>query len=239
MKSQPMVFEYHHAIKPIEIRSLVARPDPVILDIGCNDGTDSLAFLDAMPGASIYCFEPDPRAIARFRGRVSNPQIHLTTCALGDRVGETIFHGSSGIPPERQRRPGAPHYCLLPEWDLSGSIAKPTGHLSFSPWVTFPEDRRFTVQLTTLDRWMNGHNLPHIDFIWMDVQGYESSVIRGATESLSITRHLYMEFCTPPPLYEGQVSLEELTDLLPSFDLVGIYGRGREANALFQCKSQS
>src|ERR1700734_4400073 len=49
------------------IAALVGKPDPVILEIGCNDGTDTLALLRVMPQASFHCFEPDARAIARFK----------------------------------------------------------------------------------------------------------------------------------------------------------------------------
>jgi 2-O-methyltransferase len=49
------------------IAELVKRPDPTILEIGCNNGSDTLSFLRVMPQAKIYCFEPDPRAIAHFK----------------------------------------------------------------------------------------------------------------------------------------------------------------------------
>src|ERR1700676_4003626 len=54
-------------LKQEGIKGLVGKQDPTILEIGCNDGNDTMAFLRAMPQAKIFCFEPDPRAIARFR----------------------------------------------------------------------------------------------------------------------------------------------------------------------------
>jgi hypothetical protein len=44
-----------------EIARLLGRPDPTIVEIGCNDGTDTLAFLEAMPMARVYRFERDHR----------------------------------------------------------------------------------------------------------------------------------------------------------------------------------
>lgn len=208
-----------------QIRKLVATDSPTILEIGCNDGTDTLRFLEAMPGARIYCFEPDPRAIARFRETVNDNRVVLTTLALGDHTGFAKFHGSSGIPPEKSRNaPSASHYCALPEWDLSGSISKPTGHLQRSSWVTFPEDRTIEVGITTLDDWLLYHtDITKIDFVWMDVQGAEHKVIQGAFEGLSIIRYLYTEYCDKP-LYEGQVPLAEIQKMLPTYKLLGIYG---------------
>lgn len=50
-----------------QIVSLLDKPDPVIFDIGCNDGSDAQRFLRLLPGAQLYCFEPDPRPVARFK----------------------------------------------------------------------------------------------------------------------------------------------------------------------------
>src|SRR5208283_5009546 len=60
-----------------QLVALLNRPDPTILEIGCNDGTDTLAFLRAAPKATIYCFEPDPRAIKRFRQRIDSSSVTL------------------------------------------------------------------------------------------------------------------------------------------------------------------
>lgn len=213
------------------IREIVGITDPTILEIGCNDGTDTLHFLEEMPEARIYCFEPDPRAIERFHSFVDDERVVLMPFALGEVSEIKTFYGSSGIPPEKSRNaPKASHYCALLEWDLSGSLAKATGHLAMSPWVTFPEDREFDVLVETLDNWLPCHSeIITIDFIWMDVQGYEDSVIRGATKALSITRFLYTEY-SDKELYAGQKNLNELHALLPDFSLLGTYGD----NALFK-----
>lgn len=213
------------------IREFVQTESPTILEIGCNDGTDTLKFLEAMPGARIYCFEPDPRAVKRFLETVDDERVELTIGALSNTCGTATFYSSSGTPPEKSRNaPNASHYCALPEWDLSGSLAKPTGHLSYSPWVTFPEDKQIEVAVETLDNWLLSHEeITTIDFIWMDVQGFEDYVIEGATEALEKTRYLYTEY-SDKELYEGQQDLEGLKEMLPDFELLGTYGE----NALFQ-----
>lgn len=71
---------------------------PVILDIGCNDGSDTQRFLELCPDASVYCFEPDPRAIARFKEnkRLARPNVALMQLAISDRNGTIEFHPSNG-----------------------------------------------------------------------------------------------------------------------------------------------
>jgi FkbM family methyltransferase len=223
------------------IRDLVGRDDPTILEIGCNDGTDTLLFLEAMPRATIYCFEPDPRAIERFHKTVSDCRATLIEAAVCCEDGEALFYGSSGRPPNRSRKPGAPRACWLPEWDLSGSLLQPTGHLAYCPWATFPQDRQYKVRTVRLDTWMEERpEISQIDFIWCDVQGAEALVIQGGKETLAVTRYFYTEF-NNVPLYEGQLPLTKLQELLPNFDCLGIYGKENTLfrNRQLKCKSPS
>lgn len=212
-------------------------PAPLMLEVGCNDGADTQHFLDAMPGIRLFCFEPDPRAIARFKTKVHDARVALIEAAVSDVDGTATFHGSSGRVPAAQRTPDALPCCFLEEWDLSGSLLRPTGHLARSEWVTFPQDRNYQVSTIRLDSWLAAHpEIKGIDFMWVDAQGGEAAIFRGGQETLRHTRYCYFEFYNTP-LYEGQPPLRELRKLLPGgegqWDLLGIHGE----NAL--CKNRS
>ncbi len=200
---------YHTEISPEFIRECVDKPDPVILEIGCNSGSHTLWFLQAFSRPRIHCFEPDPRAIARFKKKVGEREnVALHEIALSDRDGEITFHQSDGQRDESQVQ-------LLPEgWDFSGSIRKPKDHLKEYPWVTF--EHSITVPTMTLDHWCRDRQIEHIDFIWMDVQGAEMDVINGGRATLQKTRYLYTEYSTKE-LYEGQATLKSLLKNLPEF----------------------
>ena len=164
-----------------QIAALINKPDPTILEIGCNDGGDTLALLCAMPQAKIYCFEPDPRAIRRFKKNLGSQfnKVKLFEIAISNQTGRIIFHSSSGW--------DLPDGWDLPEgWDLSGSIRRPKNHLSEYPWVKF--DKTITVSTGRLDDWCADNDIKQIDFIWMDVQGAEGDVIEGASKTLQKTR---------------------------------------------------
>src|SRR5208282_4863125 len=124
------------------IAALVQEPDPTILEIGCNDGRDTLAFLSVMPQAKIYCFEPDPRAIARFKTHLgpSFDKVKLFEGAVSDRTGRIDFHMSDGDDPK-----------LSEGWDLSGSIRRPKNHLRKYPWIT--SEKTISVGACQLDGW--------------------------------------------------------------------------------------
>lgn len=190
------------------IHRLVSRPDPTILEIGCNDGTDTLWFLEVFDSPKIFCFEPDPRAASRFRHQIGErPEISFYEYAIASKNGKKTFYMSGGAENEE-----------MPEgWDRSGSIRKPKNVTRVHPWLTF--EKNIIIQTKTLDTWCTEQGIDQIDFIWMDVQGAEIDVIRGGRNTLRNTRFLYTEY-NNKKLYEGQLSLKKLLKELPEFETV-------------------
>jgi len=215
----------------------IDSPIPLIVECGCHDGRDTEKFLAAFPACRMVCFEPDPRPLFRhdppgFFDRIPHcPQVQLVQAAVSDRDGFAILNRSSGDPP------GA-CWAGVTDWDHSSSLFEPTGHLDKHAWCTFPEGHRLEVTTIQLDTYMLHIRAPQvheIDLIWADVQGAEAAMIRGATNTLKRTRWLYTEFYDEP-MYEGQPSLQEITALLPGWELVAIYAG---YNALFRNKEFS
>lgn len=198
-----------------QIKEIVNKKNPIILEIGCNDGQHSLWLRDMFDSPTIYCFEPDPRAIERFKGKVGDkPEITLFQMAISDKNGSIEFFQSGGNMDAEQKD-------QMPEgWDLSGSIRKPGEHLELHPWISF--DSKIEVPTQTLDSWCAEHGVSEIDFIWMDVQGAELDVFRAAAESLKRVRWLYTEY-SDKELYEGQPNLKAVLESLPDFELVTRY----------------
>ena len=61
---------------------LIGRPDPVILDIGCNDGAEIDRFLKMFPKCQVHAFEPDPRPRARFKKHIRDKRVKLWPLAI-------------------------------------------------------------------------------------------------------------------------------------------------------------
>lgn len=206
----------HHAasIRPQEVRTLLGPvAHPLILEIGANDGGDSRVLAAEIPEATIHCFECDPRALEHFRATPPPPNVTLHTYAVGAYDGRSTFHMSGGTNPSSGQR----------DWDLSGSLRKPTGHKERYRWCTF--DRTLEVEVRRLDSWLAEQKLPTVDFIWLDVQGGEADVFSGAPRTLRRTRFIYTEFnAWKKPLYEGALTLEgTLAALGPGWTPLGIY----------------
>ena len=193
-------------LTPATARQFIRGLKPVILEIGANDDEDSLKFIRAFPQGQIHCFECDQRAILQWKRRIRGfSNAHLYEAALGDITGQAAFHPSGG-------NPGG---SSIP-WDKSGSLLEVDRHCEFQPWLTFLPP--ITVPVTTLDDWARSRDIVEIDFAWIDVQGAEAKVLRGAKETIRRVRHCYCEI-NQQPLYKGQPTLKEVHDLLPGFTL--------------------
>jgi len=181
LKREPPVTE--STITKEFIYQLVSIPSPTILEIGCNDGSNTLWFLEIFDSPKIFCFEPDTRAASRFKHNLGNrPEVSFYEYAIGNKNGEETFYMSSGQESE-----------IMPEgWDCSGSIRKPKNHKIVHPWCKF--EKTIIVKTKTLDTWCREKAINRIDFIWMDVQGAEIDVIQGGRNALRSTRYLYTEY---------------------------------------------
>jgi FkbM family methyltransferase len=202
--------------KPIDtafLRRLIKKEDPVILEIGASDGEHTQWFINSFRDPKVYCFGPEPRAFTRHQNLIGNhPAVSLFPVAISDQVGTIEFYQSSGTPPWD----GFDH-IKDSGWDFSGSIKKPKGHLEALPWVKF--ETSIQVPTTTIDLWLREQSIPCVDMIWMDVQGAERNVLEGMRDSLSQIRYIYTEY-NDQELYEGQPTLLEILDLLPTFKII-------------------
>jgi FkbM family methyltransferase len=210
-----------HGLTAEEIRGMVRNNRPVMIEIGSHEGSDTAKFLEAMPGLRIFCFEPDERAAVRFLEALgTDERVFVCPEAVSDVDGTALFYASTGKAGDRD------------DWDFSGSLNTPTGHLSRSPEIGFKEPA--AVACRRLDSWLESRSYlrlpPVIDFIWADVQGAQRKVIAGAQKTLARTRFLYIE-CHETPCYEDEPTADELIALLPGFDPLATYER---ENILFQ-----
>jgi 2-O-methyltransferase len=210
------VRQYGRDIMVGELRHLVGRDDPVILEVGCNDGETTAKMLQIMPRARIVCFEPDPRPLARSQVR-RDRRVTIHQMAISDRKGTFTFHQSGGAVS------GSTAPCR-DDWDYSGSLCRPTGHLDRDHFVKFPS--KIEVATRTLDSMAPWGR---IDLIFADVQGAEARLILGGQATLRRARFFYCEFYNVEQ-YERQPDLKGLLSFLPDFDLVATYAD----NALFR-----
>ncbi len=189
--------------------TLINNDYATILEIGAHNGFHSRQFLQLFPFARRYAFEPDSRARAAFKRNIRDLRAVLFNCAIGAKDGFGDFFQSTG------NHPDLTHNST--DWDHSGSIRPPTGHLKEQPWCKFLPAR--SVRIKTLDSVVDELGIDVIDFLWADVQGAEIDMIRGGKAALERTRYIFTEY-SDKELYMGQVGLEPMLTLLPYFKIL-------------------
>jgi FkbM family methyltransferase len=190
-----------------------------IVEIGSNNGDDTLHFLSIFSSAFIYCFEPDPRAANKWKRNLNgDTRALLVEKAVSQSDGTMKFYQSSGFLFDKNSGD---------EWDQSGSLRKPKEHELAYPSVKF--ENTINVHTTTFDSFFFSSSLPSVDLLWMDVQGCELDVLLSAQNALKHVRYLYTEYSNSE-LYEGQASLKQICRALSGWTMVERYSE----NVLFR-----
>jgi FkbM family methyltransferase len=149
----------------------VVRPrlrSGVVFDVGANLGQYALAARRILgTRAQLYCFEP------------SRPTFERLTHALAAAPGiRTFNHGFS----DRD-------HVLTLHHSRQAELSSLYGN---NPLTTFDTTEEIT--LTTIDGFCRSHGITEIDFLKVDVEGHELSVLRGASELLAAGRIGCLQF---------------------------------------------
>src|SRR5262245_1236878 len=175
---------------------LSAHNVDLVLDIGANTGQWAQDLRRFGYNGDIISFEPLSLAHAMLTQNAQYDQ-HWTVAprvALGDHNGETEIH-MSGNSVSSSILPMLPaHVTGAPGSQYVGVEKTPVRTLDSLIGNIIPTDRR---------------NI----FCKLDVQGYESKVLAGASRLLTQTIGVQMEISLAP-LYSGQPSLTTLLDLM-------------------------
>jgi len=135
-----------------------------IFDVGANDGTYSLLLSGLFPKASIYAFEPVPDTY------------RIAEKALKDK--QTIFLHQFGLYRED---------CSLDIYNDSNNPNNQISSMYAGGLVDFyatTELQRLKIDVRTLDGFCEENGINSIDFIKIDVEGAELTVLQGAEKMI-------------------------------------------------------
>jgi FkbM family methyltransferase len=176
------------------------EPDAVCLDVGANIGLYSLGLSSLAPRGRVYAFEPSPSAYGHLQENLKvNRATNVDACnlAVSDSTGTVHFHDFSFF--------------------SAGSFSSDEGSLLSSESYG---SQSFEAATTTLDEFVADQKLDRVDFIKVDVEGAELSVLAGAEKTLATYRPaVVLEFNTFGfTIHQSvlpQVALARIQDLFP------------------------
>ncbi|HNE50584.1 MAG TPA: FkbM family methyltransferase [Chitinophagales bacterium] len=135
----------------------IIQPDFICFDVGANIGETTLNFAKLATEGKIYSFEPVPFLYNRLKTNINLNtfnNIELHNLALSDREEELYF--------ENPKNSNSAGISMHKEYTTTANV----------------------VHSTTIDAFIFQNNISKIDFIKIDVEGFEHYVINGARNTL-------------------------------------------------------
>lgn len=169
------VTKQHHKDMLPYLRPLIG-PGAVVFDVGGHMGQFAKLFAGLATGGRVFTFEPSAYAgsilglALRLRGLAN---VTAVDAGLGDTPGTATL--TTPLKPAGTFRYGLAH--------LGGEVpaSPPAGQ------APARQAHAETCTITTIDRFMEEQGLARLDFIKLDVEGWEHRVLRGGAEA--IRRH--------------------------------------------------
>jgi FkbM family methyltransferase len=205
---------------PYEICAHYLPTNPVIVEAGAYDGSNTRDFCRFWPECQVYAFEPVPSAYKRLLNVAAEfaDRIHPQKMALGSRTETSEMHVSVTGPSGGEQ---------------SSSLLAPAATREEFPFVDFGKET-IPVEVTRLDAWAAEMNVNQVDFLWLDLQGMELAALEGCGDLLATVSAIHCEVQNLA-LYEGSVLYPEVSKRLvgQGFSVVceAVFRRG--GNVLF------
>ena len=194
-------FEYQFSLKALNFlrERGFARPErATLVDAGANIGVIGIGLLRRGLVARVAAFEPEPSNYDLLESNAVRNEVYgritCVKCALGDRIGHTLMELSPDNPGDHRIR----------------------GSDGLTRDKFYQEDGRRTVPvgMTTLDTASGLLPMPD-PVLWIDVQGYEGYVFKGARKFLADGVPTVSEIW-PYGILRAGMTLEEFTRIVSS-----------------------
>jgi FkbM family methyltransferase len=168
----------------------------VIFDVGANDGSTFSGLACAIPWLEVYAFEPTPQLLKSLRLQMGNVgNYHIVPKAVGETEGSVHFNVAG-----------------QGDWGCSSTLEFSSGLDETWPGRTdFQVTERISVEMIRLDKFLKSRNVSRIDFLHVDTQGTDLSVLKSLGDEVTRVRAGVIEVpqSCEVMLYEGQHTREE------------------------------
>lgn len=157
---------------PEDLKVLVDREDPVIVDGGANQGDTTQTFLSQFRQPTIYAFEANKDLTQFLEKKFANkPSVRIVPKALGNQTGQVKFNISNNLP-------------------SSSFLERAELNKTYHGYTTATQAEVFA-DMVKLEDVLKDKN--PIDLLKLDVEGYELEVLKGAENILPNIRIIMTE----------------------------------------------
>ena len=172
-------FENYIHLKRIKgfLSKKVELNDPIIFDVGSHKGKLAKLMYDLYKNAVIYCFEPN-KSMNDDLKKIGN-NIKVYNCALGVKNEEKQM--------------------LINKIDLTNTLSKINENYLYLKIKNFilaksKKDNVYeTIQVISLENFCFEKKIKNIDFLKLDVEGYEYNVLLGAKNIIKNVKFVMLE----------------------------------------------
>lgn len=193
--------------------------NPIVFEVGGKDGDDSVKLAQMWPAGRIISFEANPHQFQFYKEKALNfPNMTGYNLAVNTYNGFATFHlcwGTNGTDPVFE---GASSL-------LEASEAMAIHYMG--PDITVP--------CVVFDDWCKENQVNVVDFMWLDLEGFESQFLSSSPDILSTVKVIYTE-TNFFKFREGTTQFYDLKRLLAShgFTLIAHwYNEGLQGDAVF------
>lgn len=167
----------------------ILKPGSVIFDVGANCGYYSITLAHELKGnCEVHAFEPNPPTYERF---LKNIELNNLTSIKVHKLGLSDAKGTGD---------------MIERADNSGAAA-----------VNLSESGAGNIALTTLDDFCSDQKISGIDFIKVDIEGFEERFLLGGKESLLQFKPVLLVEFNPSTLIRDNSSVEKLKAILEGY----------------------
>jgi FkbM family methyltransferase len=138
-----------------------------IVEVGTHGGQEAIHLQNRFKDAKIYTYEADPQKWNRINKNLIDTSIVFRQMGLGDKVEQRMFYKFIGYEND--------------------------GADSFFPRYNGQMRAKEKVHITTLELEMAKYNIPKIDILCMDTQGFEYFILKGLNERIHDVKNIIME----------------------------------------------
>jgi FkbM family methyltransferase len=149
------------------------RNNAVFFDVGANVGDYSKEVIASYPGTQAFLFEPHPQTFQKLQNESALKAVRKFNIAFGEKLEKINFYDRSDI------SGGSSHASFYKEVFSGIHNQNPVG---------------FKVEVKTLDSFCSDNNVLKIDFLKIDTEGHELSVLKGASHLISEKKIKLIQF---------------------------------------------